>query len=120
MNLTEFEKLDFIREGLIEQVRIPEENSGGDFAVKYSGYIKIPKNGFYNFYTNSDDGTKLYIDDKLIVKNDGRHAPVEVKGFASLNKGFHVCGARQNFHKACPPFIPGILTFLTALWPIEF
>ena len=51
--------------------------------------LKDPEDGFYNFYSKSDDGTKLYIDDKLIISNDGRHAPIEVQGFASLKKGFH-------------------------------
>ncbi|MGD0036295.1 MAG: PA14 domain-containing protein [Bacteroidota bacterium] len=78
-----------MREGSIEQFKLPEENSGENFAVRYYGYINIPQDGFYMFYTKSDDGTKLFIDDKLIVNNDGRHAPIEDNGFASINRGFH-------------------------------
>jgi alpha-N-arabinofuranosidase len=89
LNLSELQKLDEKRSGLIEQVTIPEQNSGGDYAVRYSGLIKIPKDGFYNFFTKSDDGSKLYIDGKLIVNNDGRHPPIEKQGFAALKEGFH-------------------------------
>lgn len=89
MFLPDFDTLKIVEEGLINKVRIPDTNDGSDYAVKYSGYIKIPEDGFYNFYANSDDGSKLYIDDKLIVSNDGRHAPIEIQGFASLKKGFH-------------------------------
>ncbi|MCB0742667.1 MAG: alpha-N-arabinofuranosidase [Ignavibacteriae bacterium] len=89
MNLPNFDELKIVKAGLIDQVKLPEGNDGADFAVKYSGFIKIPEDGFYNFYSKSDDGTKLYIDDKLIISNDGRHAPIEVQGFASLKKGFH-------------------------------
>ncbi len=89
MNLPDFSSLMPVKEGYIEQFTIRGGNSGSDFAVKYAGYIKIPQDGFYNFYLKSDDGTKLFIDDKLIVNNDGRHAPVEINGFASLKAGFH-------------------------------
>jgi alpha-N-arabinofuranosidase len=88
-NLPDFNELSHVSEGLIEKIKIPETNDGSDFAVKYSGLLNIPQDGFYNFYSNSDDGTKLYIDGKLLISNDGRHAPIEVKGFASLKKGFH-------------------------------
>ncbi|MBK7103733.1 MAG: alpha-N-arabinofuranosidase [Ignavibacteriae bacterium] len=89
LNLPNFDELKLVSEGLIDQIKIPENSDGSDFAVKYSGLIKIPQDGFYNFYANSDDGTKLYIDGKLLISNDGRHAPIEVQGFASLKKGFH-------------------------------
>lgn len=89
LSLPDFAKLSVLRTGLIEQVIMPPQNSGSDYAVRYSGYLKIPADGFYNFYAHSDDGAKVYIDGKLIINNDGRHAPIEKKGFASLQKGFH-------------------------------
>ncbi|MCA9732868.1 hypothetical protein KC799_12110, partial [candidate division KSB1 bacterium] len=89
MVLPDFSEMEVLRKGKIDQITIPEENSLGDYAVRYSGLIKLPADGFYNFYANADDGCKIYIDGKLIVNNDGRHAPIEVKGFASLHKGFH-------------------------------
>ncbi len=87
--LPDFSKLKTNREGIINQFELPENNPGENFAVKYSGYIKIPEDGFYSFYTNSDDGSKLYIDGKIIVNNDNRHAPMEVSGLSLLKKGFH-------------------------------
>ena len=87
--LPDFKNLKVVRDGSIEQFKLPEENSGENFAVKYSGYINIPQDGFYMFYTKSDDGTKLFVDEKLIVNNDGRHGPIENNGVASLNTGFH-------------------------------
>ena len=87
--LKDLDKLEVVREGLCEQINIPQDNAGNNFAVRYSGYIKIARDGFYNFYTNSDDGSKLYIDDKLIVQNDGRHGLEEIQGFVPMHKGFH-------------------------------
>jgi hexosaminidase len=38
---------------------------------------------------NSDDGSQLYIDDELIVDNDGDHARYERSAGVLLNAGFH-------------------------------
>lgn len=59
------------------------------FAVKYYGYIDVPADGEYTFYTNSDDGTKLYIGNQLIVVNDGIHGMTEQSGSILLKKGKH-------------------------------
>jgi alpha-L-fucosidase len=59
------------------------------FVLVFEGYIKIPKDGFYTFYTNSDDGSKLFIDDIEIVDNDGDHGGTEKSGKAALKKGYH-------------------------------
>lgn len=59
------------------------------FAVQFSGYINIPADGIYTFYTSSDDGSKLYIGDALIVDNDGLHAMAEQSGNIGLQAGLH-------------------------------
>ena len=59
------------------------------FAFEFTGYIKIDMDGIYTFFTNSDDGSMLYIDDEEIVNNDGDHGNVEKSGRAALKKGFH-------------------------------
>ena len=43
----------------------------------------------YDFYTTSDDGSMLYIDDQLIVNNDGNHGMEERSDKAYLEKGLH-------------------------------
>ena len=89
LKLPDFSKIKAVREGTIDQFELPAKNSGANFAVKYSGYIKIPEDGYYTFYTKSDDGSKLLIDNKIIVNNDGRHADIEASGLSLLKKGFH-------------------------------
>ena len=59
------------------------------FAFEFTGYIKIDKEGIYTFFTDSDDGSILYIDDEEVVNNDGDHGNVEKNGMAALKKGFH-------------------------------
>jgi hypothetical protein len=59
------------------------------FAFEFSGYVKIAKDGMYTFFTRSDDGSKLFIDDEEVVDNDGDHGTVEKTGKAALKKGYH-------------------------------
>jgi hypothetical protein len=59
------------------------------YGFEYTGYIKIPVKGVYTFYTNSDDGSRLNIDNKLVVDNDMTHAMVEKQGLIALSEGYH-------------------------------
>lgn len=59
------------------------------FAFEFTGDIKIDKDGIYTFFTDSDDGSMLYIDDEEVVNNDGDHGNVEKSDKAALKKGFH-------------------------------
>ena len=52
------------------------------FAIEYTGRFWIEKPGLYRFALTSDDGSKLYIDDQMVVDNDGIH-PLFAK-FASV------------------------------------
>ncbi|WP_295883892.1 DUF1800 family protein [uncultured Thiohalocapsa sp.] len=59
------------------------------FALRFQGYIEVPEAGIYSFYTTSDDGSALYIGDKRVVDNDGRHGPRERAGSIALAAGLH-------------------------------
>src|SRR5205085_2412141 len=50
---------------------------GAQFALRFSGAINAPKDGSYTFWTSSDDGSRLYVDGKLVVNNDGLHGMEE-------------------------------------------
>jgi PA14 domain len=59
------------------------------FAINYTGKFWIENPGKYHFSLTSDDGAKLYIDDRLIIDNDGLHSPVTQEGTAKLAGGIH-------------------------------
>ena len=62
---------------------------GAQFALRFTGTLTIPKDGAYTFGTESDDGSRLYIDGKLVVNNDGLHGMEEKSGKATLKAGPH-------------------------------
>lgn len=59
------------------------------FAIRYTGAFSVEQAGEWTFKLASDDGTKLYIDGKLVVNNDGVHAPKTVKSKVKLSAGDH-------------------------------
>ena len=59
------------------------------FAIDYKGRFWVDQPGSYRFFLKSDDGSKLFIDDKLVIDNDGTHAPEIVFGGAKLSFGIH-------------------------------
>ncbi len=60
------------------------------FALLMHGFITIKKSGKYTFYCASNDGSKLLIDNKLVINNDGNHALSEKTGKVYLDKGEHL------------------------------
>jgi len=59
------------------------------FAIDYTGRFWIENPGSYTFSLLSDDGSKLYIDDRLVVDNDGVHPPAERLCAVDLAGGIH-------------------------------
>ncbi len=70
-------------------ITLPTKIPKGGFGLKFTGYIKISEDGIYTFYTSSDDGSTLYINDKMVVDNDGKHGMQEKKGEVALKTGYH-------------------------------
>jgi hexosaminidase len=50
----------------------------------------MPKDGLYTWYLSVDDGGVLWIDGRLVVDHDGKHANTEKSGKIALKKGPHV------------------------------
>ena len=43
------------------------------FAIRFRGELAVDTPGTYTFWLLSDDGSKLYINDDLVINNDGIH-----------------------------------------------
>ncbi|WP_276168766.1 alkaline phosphatase family protein [Zobellia alginiliquefaciens] len=59
-------------------------------AVRFTARIEIEKEKNYRFYLRSDDGSKLFIDDELVVDNDGDHGVKTKDGTITLQPGIHL------------------------------
>lgn len=59
------------------------------FAIDYSGRFWIQTPGLYRFELTSDDGSRLYIDGRVVVNNDGIHPPETRIAALPLDGGIH-------------------------------
>lgn len=87
--LPDFRKLKPAKTGRVKNFDLSPAQRSDHFAMVFEGYLKIDRAGDYFFYTRSDDGSKLYINDKLVVNNDGLHAPEVKYNRIKLSSGSH-------------------------------
>ncbi|WP_406685241.1 T9SS type A sorting domain-containing protein [Seonamhaeicola sp. MEBiC1930] len=59
-----------------------------NYGFRYFGYLNIPEDGEYTFYTTSNDESKLLIDGALVVHNTGSGMS-EISGNVCLEAGLH-------------------------------
>jgi hypothetical protein len=59
------------------------------FGIDFHGTVLVTAPGVYTFRLASDDGARLYVDDALVLNNDGRHDVQSVEGAAALEPGLH-------------------------------
>lgn len=88
-NIPDFSQLTPVESGIKENIGLIESLATENFGMVYSGYIEIPLDGLFTFYTISDEGSRLYIDGNLVVDNDGTHVAAEASGSICLNEGYH-------------------------------
>lgn len=77
------------KNGILKNISIETAAVLDSFAFEFKAWLKIPKKGVYSFYTYSDDGSKLFIDGKEVVNNDGSHGARRRDGKIALDEGFH-------------------------------
>jgi hypothetical protein len=66
----------------------PDPALGADtFSARWIGQVVPKQTGFYTFYTNSDDGVRLWINGQLLVNNWTDHGPTEDSGVITLLAG---------------------------------
>ncbi|MEQ8766973.1 MAG: PA14 domain-containing protein [Planctomycetota bacterium] len=77
------------RTGRVDDLGSLPEHRPDQFVFRFRASLKIPADGRYRFFTTSDDGSRLWIDDQLVVQNDGTHPMQERSGQIELTAGSH-------------------------------
>jgi hypothetical protein len=84
--------------GMVSQLNWPRTSDatpfwvGGpnnNYGAQFTGTIRIEESGSRRFYTNRDDGSKLWINGSEVVNNDGLHSMRERHGTIALAAGAH-------------------------------
>lgn len=70
-------------------VRLPADRPADHFALVFRGFLRVPEDGLYTFSLQSDDASRLYLHDRLVVDRDGLQVYDVREGRVALRKGLH-------------------------------
>lgn len=73
------------------------------FGFRWTGYLRVPRDGVYTFTARSDDGVALWIGDQNVYWSMGQSpATTEDEGMIALKAGLHPITV--SYHNAYGPF----------------
>ncbi|MBX3365160.1 MAG: S8 family serine peptidase [Phycisphaeraceae bacterium] len=94
--LPDFSQLTPYAHDVVAQINFPSTNGNfinsgraDDVGAVFTAYVDVPVTDVYTFYTNSDDGSRLYVGNVMVVDNDGLHGMQERSGDIALMAGRH-------------------------------
>ena len=87
--LPDFNALSPSSTGTVPTFDIGIAQQADEFLFRFTGFVDVPSDGTYTFYTASDDGSQLWIGDLLIVDNDSIQSVQERSGVIGLKAGKH-------------------------------
>ena len=77
------------RERIVSDVELVGDEPPEGFAVRLSGLLHVAADGVYQFELLSDDGSRLWVADTLVVDHDGLHSARAKHGMVALAAGYH-------------------------------
>jgi alpha-L-fucosidase len=87
--LPDFAAIKSVAGGVIEDFSVKAARRDDLWTLRFDGFVSVPKTGPYRFFVRSDDGSRLWIGDELVVDNDGLHSSLEKSGVIALEAGLH-------------------------------
>jgi predicted alpha/beta superfamily hydrolase len=89
--LPDFTRLKALQTGIADSsFSLEQLPAKSHFGCVFEGYIKIDEEGYYGFALCSSDGSKLFINGREIINNDGQHGSEWYKSYGvPLQKGFY-------------------------------
>lgn len=88
-----FAALTPVKTGTVATFSIAPRDRDEEFGFQYKGFVEVPTDGVYTFYTTSDDGSKLFVGDTILVNNDGLHGISTGAASIALRAGKHAITA---------------------------
>ena len=88
-NLPDFGKLEPKETGTAAGIDLQIAQRKENFGLRFEGYLPITREGEYRFHLGSDDGSRISIDGKELLKLDGLHPYQEKSQTRKLSPGLH-------------------------------
>lgn len=74
-----------VSDGLDLDARLRDEHA----ALEFRGYLRAPTDGVYRFHLTSDDGSRLWLHEELLIDHDGLHGMTTRSAAVGLAAGLH-------------------------------
>jgi len=87
--------MPLLKQVTVDNLNFPSSSNFGNLGLSvrfigvFAGFITVPSSGKWTISSESDDGSKVYIDDNLLINNDGLHGMTEKGASLDLLKGSH-------------------------------
>jgi hypothetical protein len=89
-SLPDFSKIKPYAAGIVKNFAFPDSTKKDYFGIQYDGFLYAGEEGYYDIALNSDDGSRLFINQELLLTNDGLHAAGSWLAYrVYLKKGYH-------------------------------
>lgn len=78
-----------VKEGVTPNISIDPRTREEHIAIEFDGVISVPADGLYTFSLTSDDGSRLWFGNDLLIDHDGLHGMETKHGTIGLMAGYH-------------------------------
>ena len=88
-NLPDFDALTPIASGTSDAISLELRQRDDNFGLRFEGCLEALADGYYTLSTTSSDGSRLYVNDQLVVDNDSQHSSQTISNQIFLTQGLH-------------------------------
>jgi len=88
-NTRKLKNYPVLESGILQTFNVDAVKDERQFGYNFTGYLKVPKSGVYTFSLEANDGAVLYLNDKMLIDNDGGHRAQRLDSKIGLKKGWH-------------------------------
>ncbi|MDX2019145.1 MAG: PA14 domain-containing protein [Deltaproteobacteria bacterium] len=85
----DWKSMTFVRRGFTDTFALPPKIRDTKIALRFDAVLNVKRAGTYTFFTDSNDGSELSVDKRLVVNNHGFHGSLEAHGKIELHPGLH-------------------------------
>jgi len=97
-SMPNYDSLTPAQTSIVSQINYPSTNGAfpgmpqnivNNFGLRFTGALYVETAGTYTIFIESDDGSKLWLNNALLINNDGQHGMVERSATVTLAAGYH-------------------------------
>jgi hypothetical protein len=87
--IADLENIKPVKTGVVENISRNVADRENEIAIEFTGYLKVPEDGLYYFYSSDAGASKLWIGDVMLIDNPESRWLSRRSGFTGLKAGFH-------------------------------